>query len=173
MQYARLGQTGLVVSRLAFGAMTFSRGNKEIASVYKVGASLADELVGAALDAGVNLFDTADAYAGGESESLLGTALKERRSQVVIATKVGFRTGEPLIQSGLTRRHILWPVDQSLKRLGTDWIDLYIVHREDPLTPHSRRCIPTGSSITPSTSRPHMRSASGHDEDDRYKRETT
>jgi aryl-alcohol dehydrogenase-like predicted oxidoreductase len=115
--------------------MTFSGGNKDIASVYKVGADLAEKLVSAALDAGINLFDTADAYAGGESEALLGAALKTRRSEAVIATKVGFRTGEPLTQSGLSRRHILWSVDQSLKRLGTDWIDLYIVHREDPHTP--------------------------------------
>lgn len=135
MQYTRLGQSGLVVSRLAFGAMTFSGGNREIASLYKVGAELADELVGAALDAGVNFFDTADAYAGGESETLLGAALKSRRSEAVIATKVGFRSGAPLTQSGLSRRHILWSVDQSLKRLGTDWIDAYIVHREDPFTP--------------------------------------
>lgn len=135
MQYTCLGRTGLVVSRLAFGAMTFSTGNKEIASLYKVGAGLADELVGAALDAGVNFFDTADAYAGGESESILGTALKGRRSEVVIATKVGFRTGVPITQSGLSRRHLLSSVDQSLKRLGTDWIDVYIVHREDPFTP--------------------------------------
>lgn len=135
MQYTILGNTGLVVSRLAFGAMTFSGGNTDIASLYKVGASLADELVGAALDAGVNLFDTADAYAGGESETLLGAALKTRRSEAVIATKVGFRSGTPLTQSGLSKRHIYWSVDQSLKRMDTDWIDLYIVHREDPHTP--------------------------------------
>ncbi|CCM76909.1 aldo/keto reductase [Rhizobium mesoamericanum] len=134
MQYANLGQTGLVVSRLAFGAMTFSSGNKDIASVYKVGANDADELVGAALDAGVNLFDTADAYAGGQSEELLGAALKARRSEAVITTKVGFRSGAPITQAGLSRRHIMWSVDQSLKRLGTDWIDVYVVHKEDPFT---------------------------------------
>jgi aryl-alcohol dehydrogenase-like predicted oxidoreductase len=135
MKYSRLGDSGLIVSRLAFGAMTFTAGNKDMGTVYKVGGSLADELVGKALDAGVTFFDTADGYAGGESESLLGKALKSKREQVVIATKVGFRTGKPLTQSGLSRRHILWSVDQSLKRLGTDWIDAYIVHREDPLTP--------------------------------------
>ena len=135
MQYALLGNTGLAVSRLAFGAMTFTQGNKNIAAVYKVGAKLADELVGQALDAGVNLFDTADGYASGESETLLGAALKQRRDQVVIATKVGFRSGPPMTQSGLSRRHILWSVDQSLRRLGTEWIDIYIAHREDPFTP--------------------------------------
>jgi aryl-alcohol dehydrogenase-like predicted oxidoreductase len=135
MQYTCLGDTGLAVSRLAFGAMTFTQGNKNIGAIYKVEAKLADELVGQALDAGINFFDTADGYAGGESEALLGAALKARRDQVVIATKVGFRSGAPMTQSGLSRRHILWSIDQSLRRLGTDWIDVYIVHREDPYTP--------------------------------------
>lgn len=135
MQYTMLGQTGLLISRLAFGAMTFTSGNKDIGAIYKVGAQLADELVGHALSAGVNLFDTADGYAGGESETLLGQALKSRRNDVLIATKVGFRTGPALMQSGLSRRHILWSIDQSLKRLNTDWVDIYIAHREDPHTP--------------------------------------
>jgi aryl-alcohol dehydrogenase-like predicted oxidoreductase len=135
MQYTQLGSTGLVVSRLAFGAMTFTQGNKDIGAVYKVGAQLAEELVARSLDAGVNFFDTADGYANGESETLLGQALRPRRNEVVIATKVGFRTGTPLTQAGLSRRHILWSVDQSLRRLGSDWIDVYIVHREDPHTP--------------------------------------
>lgn len=135
MQYATLGDTGLVVSRLAFGAMTFTQGNRDVGALYKVGEALADELVGRALDAGINFFDTADAYAGGESETLFGRALRSHRDEVVLATKVGFRTGDPLARSGLSRRHTLWSVDQSLKRLGTDWIDVYIAHREDPHTP--------------------------------------
>ena len=135
MQYTLLGNTGLTVSRLAFGAMTFTAGNKDMGAIYKVGADLAGELVGRALEAGINFFDTADAYAGGESEALLGAALKPHRDQVVIATKVGFRSGPALTRAGLSRRHILWSVDQSLKRLGTDWIDVYIAHREDPHTP--------------------------------------
>jgi aryl-alcohol dehydrogenase-like predicted oxidoreductase len=135
MQYAILGSTGLIVSRLAFGAMTFTQGNRDLGAIYKVGEADADALVGQALDAGVNFFDTADAYAGGESEFLLGRVLKQRRNDMVIATKVGFRTGPALTQAGLSRRHILWSVDQSLRRLGTDWIDVYIVHKEDPLTP--------------------------------------
>src|SRR6185437_15425703 len=119
MQYTTLGSTGLPVSRLAFGAMTFTAGNQDLRSIYKVGAQAAATLVGRALEAGVNFFDTADGYAGGESEKLLGQALKPRRSEVVIATKVGFRTGKPLTQAGLSRRHILWSIDQSLSRLGT------------------------------------------------------
>ena len=135
MQYATLGNTGLLVSRLAFGAMTFTQGNRSFAAIYKVGEKLADELVGGAIDAGINFFDTADVYAGGESEVLLGRALKSRRDEIVLATKVGFRSGDTLPRAGLSRRHILWSVDQSLKRLGTDWIDVYIVHKEDPHTP--------------------------------------
>jgi aryl-alcohol dehydrogenase-like predicted oxidoreductase len=135
MQYATLGRTGLAVSRMSFGAMTFTQGNRDIGAVYKVGAQVADELVGRALEAGINFFDTADAYAGGESEALLGKALQARRNEVVIATKVGFRTGPGLAQAGLTRRHILWSAEHSLKRLGSDWIDVYIVHKEDPYTP--------------------------------------
>lgn len=135
MQYTTLGNTGLVVSRLAFGAMTFTAGDRSLGAVYKTDAEAANALVGQALDAGINFFDTADAYASGQSERILGAALKSRRDEVVIATKVGFRTGTPLSQAGLSRRHILWSVDQSLKRLGTDWIDAYIVHKEDPHTP--------------------------------------
>jgi aryl-alcohol dehydrogenase-like predicted oxidoreductase len=135
MQYTLLGSTGLVVSRLGFGALTFSDGNRSLPSVYKVGAALADELVGCALDAGVNFFDTADVYADGESEALLGAALKPHRDKVVITTKVGNRGSGELLHAGLSKRHILWSVDQSLKRLGTDWIDFYVAHREDPYTP--------------------------------------
>lgn len=137
MRYTLLGNSGLVVSRLGFGALTFTQGNQALRSVYKVGAELADQLVGRAIDAGVTLFDTADVYADGESETLLGAALKPYREQVVIATKVGNRGSadrNPL-NSGLSKRHILASVDQSLKRLGTDWIDCYVAHREDLNTP--------------------------------------
>lgn len=134
MRYAVLGETGVLVSRLSFGAMTFSDAAKG-SPIWKTGAELAERLVHQALDAGVNFFDTADAYAGGESEVLLGKALKDKRDGVVIATKCGFRSGATLTQHGLSRRHIIWSVDQSLRRLGTDWIDVLIAHREDPLTP--------------------------------------
>ncbi|MDE1992820.1 MAG: aldo/keto reductase [Rhizobiaceae bacterium] len=135
MRYITLGDTGLVVSKLAFGAMTFTAGDRSIASIYKTEAETADAMIGQAIDAGINFFDTSDAYASGQSETMLGAALKSRRNDVVIATKVGFRTGSALSQAGLSRRHILWSVEESLKRLGTDWIDVYIVHKEDPFTP--------------------------------------
>ncbi len=136
MQYTRLGTTGLVVSRLAFGALTFTLGNKRLGSFYKVGEAGAQELIGAALDHGVNFFDTADVYASGESEAILGKALRPHRQNVVLATKVGSRAdSREVLHAGLSRRHVLWSIDESLRRLGTDWVDLYIVHRFDPHTP--------------------------------------
>src|SRR5581483_8184128 len=133
-----LGQTGLVISKLAFGGGTFTLGDTTTPgaeSVAKVGPELADRLVGRAIDAGITLFDTSDYYAAGESEVLLGRALKPHRDDIVLTTKCGFRTGAPLVRSGLNRRHIHWSVDQSLRRLGTDWIDVYVMHLEDPYTP--------------------------------------
>ena len=133
MKYTRLGNTGLVVSQLAFGAMTFGSGN--IPSVYKVNQDDAKALVDRALDAGVNFFDTADAYADGQSEIMLSKLLKERRHEVIISTKVGMRMGGGLIQTGLSRKHLMASCEASLKRLGTDAIDLYLVHKTDPFTP--------------------------------------
>jgi aryl-alcohol dehydrogenase-like predicted oxidoreductase len=134
MQYTQLGNTGLVVSRLSFGAMTFGD-HASMPSIYKVDQENAKQMIDACLDAGINFFDTADAYANGQSEVMLGRLLGARRADVVLATKVGFRTGEPITQAGLSRRHIFTSCDHSLKRLNTDYIDLYIVHKEDPFTP--------------------------------------
>jgi aryl-alcohol dehydrogenase-like predicted oxidoreductase len=134
MQYLRLGNTGLIVSRLAFGAMTFGS-DPSMPSIYKVDKQTADALIGKSLDAGINFFDTADGYASGQSETMLGELLSKRRQDVVIATKVGFRSGEPITQAGLSRRHILASCDASLKRLNTDYVDLYIVHKVDQYTP--------------------------------------
>jgi aryl-alcohol dehydrogenase-like predicted oxidoreductase len=134
MQYARLGNSGLIVSRLAFGAMTFGS-DPAIPAIYKVNRDNARAMVHKAIESGINLFDTADGYANGQSETMLGELLREYRKDVIVATKVGFRTGEPVTQAGLSRRHILASCDGSLQRLGTDFIDLYIVHKEDPYTP--------------------------------------
>jgi aryl-alcohol dehydrogenase-like predicted oxidoreductase len=134
MQYTQLGNTGLIVSRLSFGAMTFGS-HDSIPAIYKVDQQTAKEMIETCLDAGINFFDTADAYANGQSEVMLGRILEGRRSDVVIATKVGFRTGEAITQAGLSRRYIFQSCDHSLKRLNTDYIDLYIVHKEDPYTP--------------------------------------
>jgi aryl-alcohol dehydrogenase-like predicted oxidoreductase len=136
MQYSRLGGTGLIVSRLAFGSMTFgSDPTGPFASTYKVDQAGANELVARAIDAGVNFFNSADIYANGDSERILGRAIGVKRQQVVIATKVGNRMGPGLVQAGLSRRHICAAADASLTRLGTDYIDVYLVHKTDALTP--------------------------------------
>jgi aryl-alcohol dehydrogenase-like predicted oxidoreductase len=135
MHYAMLGRSGLVVSRLALGAMTFTGGSHSVPKINKVELALADRLVGRAIDAGITLFDTADVYDGGQAEEVLGAVLRPRRQDVVIATKCGIRSGAALTQSGLSARHIHASVDASLRRLGTDWIDIFIAHRTDPLVP--------------------------------------
>ncbi len=135
MQYTRLGNTGLIVSRMAFGSMTFGSGEGAFGSVYKVDQAAANDLVARALDAGINFFNTADAYANGQSEEMLGQALGKRRQEVVIASKVGNRMSDVLIDQGLSRQHILASIQGSLKRLGSDYLDLYLVHRLDPYTP--------------------------------------
>jgi len=136
MQYTRLGNTGLIVSRLAFGAMTFGSARGTIfEGISRVDQELANQLVAKASDAGINHFNTADVYTGGQSEEFLGKALGGRRQDVVISTKVGFRSGPSLIQQGLSRQHILASAEGSLRRLKTDYIDVYLVHRLDPYTP--------------------------------------
>jgi aryl-alcohol dehydrogenase-like predicted oxidoreductase len=135
MQYQRLGNSGLIVSRMAFGAMTFGQSEGLFAAISKVGQDLADQLVGRVLDAGVNFFNTADVYTEGQSETMLGKALGARRKDAIIATKVGFRTGPALTDQGLSRHHILASAEASLRRLGTDYIDVYLVHRVDRHTP--------------------------------------
>lgn len=134
MQYIRLGNTGLIVSRLCFGSMTFGVGVGNPA-LNKVDLDPAQKMIDQALEAGINFFDTADGYGNGQSEIMLGRLLGARRHEVVISTKVGFRTGAPLTQGGLSRRHILAACDASLQRLGTDYIDVYHLHKEDPYTP--------------------------------------
>jgi aryl-alcohol dehydrogenase-like predicted oxidoreductase len=133
MQYTTLGRTGLVVSRFAFGAMTFGPDQGGFkAGVDQAGA---DEMVGAALEAGINLFDTADQYATGRSEEILGRALGKRRADVVLATKVGNRMSPAPTDAGLSYGHVIAACEASLRRLGTDYVDLYQTHVYDPVTP--------------------------------------
>jgi aryl-alcohol dehydrogenase-like predicted oxidoreductase len=129
-----LGNTGVRVSELCFGAMTFG-GKDYWANIGQVGQKEADDLVNIAIDGGINFFDTADVYSEGMSELLLGKALGTRRNSVVLATKVRGRTGSGPNDVGLSRRHIIDSCNTSLKRLGTDYIDLYQVHSFDPRTP--------------------------------------
>jgi aryl-alcohol dehydrogenase-like predicted oxidoreductase len=137
MRYNLLGKTGLYVSELCLGTMTFGgKGFWEV--VGKLGAKEVENLVGSALDAGVNFVDTANVYSEGESETLLGgalAALGRPRDQVVVATKVRGRMGPSPNQVGLSRAHVLASIDASLKRLGLDHVDLYQIHGFDPTTP--------------------------------------
>ena len=135
MKYARLGDTGLIVSRLALGSMTFGQLKGKLAPMAKVDQPMADRLVASSIDAGVNFFNSADAYAQGQAEEILGRAIGARRRDVVIATKVGNRTGPAVTDRGLSRRHILMEAEESLRRLGTDWIDVYLFHIFDRHTP--------------------------------------
>jgi aryl-alcohol dehydrogenase-like predicted oxidoreductase len=135
MRYARLGNTGLVVSRLSFGSMTFGSGQGPMSQVWKTGQAEADILVARCLDAGVNLFDSADAYAGGESETMLGKALGARRGEIALCSKAGFRASPSQLRTGLSARNLITQCEGSLQRLGTDWLDVFIVHRDDPFTP--------------------------------------
>ncbi len=132
MPLQRLGNSGLEVSRLCLGTMTFGTQWAQIGTTTQPEA---DALVGRSLDAGVNFFDTADVYSSGESESALGKALGKRRQQVILATKVRSRMSDAPNDVGLTRHHILNSVDASLRRLGTEYIDLYQVHCWDASTP--------------------------------------
>jgi aryl-alcohol dehydrogenase-like predicted oxidoreductase len=126
MQYRLLGQTGVTVSSLCFGTMSFGGD--------------ADEATSAALytrcrDAGINFFDCANVYGRGRAESLLGQFMAGHRDELVITSKVGFRMRDGINGEGLSRRHILREVEDSLRRLGTDRIDVYFCHRFDPATP--------------------------------------
>ena len=134
MKYRPLGNTGLLVSELCLGTMTFA-GKDYWAVVGKQDQAEADEMVGTALDAGINFIDTADIYSFGESETLLGKALSGKRDKVVLATKVRGRMGPGPNEVGLSRGHIMSAVEASLRRLGTDWIDLYQIHGFDAMTP--------------------------------------
>jgi aryl-alcohol dehydrogenase-like predicted oxidoreductase len=127
MRYRTLGRTGIKVSPYALGAMMFgSIGNPDHDDSIRI--------IHKALDAGINFIDTADRYSGGESEEIVGQALKGRRDDVVLATKVNGPMGDDPNQRGNSRRWIMAEVENSLRRLETDYIDLYQIHRPDPDT---------------------------------------
>jgi aryl-alcohol dehydrogenase-like predicted oxidoreductase len=153
MQYGRLGSTGLIVSKICLGAGNFSEGPPRIvmpaaggdtpegrpaakvsaATMPYVDPELGRRIIERSLEAGVNFFDSASSY--GDSEILLGRLLGSRRQDVVITTKVGNRTGDAMTHAGLSRVNIMRTCDTSLRRLNTDYIDLYMTHTEDPHTP--------------------------------------
>ena len=137
MQYNRLGNTGLLVSEICLGTMTFG-GKGFWTAVGSLNQSVADNLVARALDAGVNFLDTADVYSEGLSEEITGRAMRNSgraRTDIVLATKVMGAVGKGVNDRGASRGHIMDGVKASLKRLGTDYIDLYQIHGFDPLTP--------------------------------------
>src|SRR5579884_641299 len=126
MDYRQLGRTGVRVSPLCLGAMNFGGVTDETESIATIHA---------ALDAGINFVDTANVYSRGASESVVGKALKGRRDEVVLATKVHGAMGEGPNDNGNSRRHVKMQCEASLRRLQTDWIDLYQLHRPDDQTP--------------------------------------
>ena len=131
MKYRPLANTGVYVSELGLGAMTFGSKWEAIGAL---GQTEANALVDRSIEAGINFFDTADLYSSGESEEVLGCAVADRRHQVLIATKVRGRMGPGPNDVGLSRLHIIQSAEASLRRLGTDYIDLYQIHRSDPET---------------------------------------
>jgi aryl-alcohol dehydrogenase-like predicted oxidoreductase len=127
MQYRTLGRTGIQVSSLALGAMNFG-------AVGRTTQDDATALVDAALEGGINVIDTADMYSGGESEEMVGKAIAGRRDDIVLATKAGLPMGEERNRAGSSRRWLVTELDNSLRRLGVDHVDLYQIHRWDPNT---------------------------------------
>lgn len=126
MKYRHLGKSGLEVSRICLGSNNFGGQVDEANSI---------AIIKKAMDLGINQIDTSNTYLMGKSEKVIGKAIDGCRDQVIIATKVGNPMGDKPNQVGLSRRHILWQVRESLKRLATDFIDIYYIHRFDPTTP--------------------------------------
>jgi aryl-alcohol dehydrogenase-like predicted oxidoreductase len=138
MRYNHLGKTGLFVSELCLGTMSFGTNLGKYAAAGGLTADEAVPIFRHAFDAGINFIDTANVYASGQSEEITGAALKSlgiTRHDVIIATKCEHAVGQGPNDSGASRHHIIREVDQSLKRLGTDYIDLYQLHGWDPVTP--------------------------------------
>jgi aryl-alcohol dehydrogenase-like predicted oxidoreductase len=137
MDYVKLGNTGLDVSPICLGGMSFGSAEGWVHNQWALDEQDSRSIIKRALDLGVNFFDTANVYAYGKSEEILGRALKDyaNRDEVVIATKVFVPMREGPNGSGLSRKHIMSEIDHSLRRLNTDYVDLYIIHRWDYSTP--------------------------------------
>ncbi|MEP3329713.1 aldo/keto reductase [Sedimentitalea sp.] len=136
MKYKALGNTGLYVSELTLGTMTFDKEGGSYAGVTgATGQDLATRMVDVSIEAGINIFDTANVYGTGVSEEILGKALGARRKDVLVATKVGSPMGAGPNDFGASRLSVMREAENSLKRLGTDWIDLYQIHTFDDTTP--------------------------------------
>ncbi|MDO0909618.1 aldo/keto reductase [Streptomyces sp. DT2A-34] len=136
MQYVKLGSTGLDVSRICLGCMTYGLPDRGVHE-WTLDEEASRPLIRQALDAGINFFDTANVYSDGTSEEIVGKALREfaRRDEIVLATKVNGRMRPGPNGAGLSRKAVMTEIDHSLARLGTDYVDLYQIHRFDPHTP--------------------------------------
>jgi aryl-alcohol dehydrogenase-like predicted oxidoreductase len=135
MEYRRLGASGFMVPALTLGTGTFGGGNEFFKAWGSSDVAEARRLADICLEAGLNMFDSADGYSNGLAEEILGQAVEGRRGEVLISTKGSFRRGPGPNQIGNTRHHLINAVDASLRRLGTDYIDLYQLHAYDALTP--------------------------------------
>ncbi|MFG2149506.1 aldo/keto reductase [Streptomyces sp. NPDC048696] len=135
MEYRRLGTSGLMVPALSFGAGTFGGRGELFGAWGDTDAQEARRLVDVSLDAGVTMFDTADVYSGGASEEVLGAAIKGRRDQVIVSTKAGLPMGERPMDAGTSRSRLIKAVEDALRRLGTDYLDLFQLHAFDAGTP--------------------------------------
>jgi aryl-alcohol dehydrogenase-like predicted oxidoreductase len=137
MEYVKLGNTGLDVSPICLGCMSFGTAEGWVHNPWALDEEGSRSIIKRALDLGINFFDTANAYAYGKSEEILGRALKDyaNRDEVVIATKVFVPMRKGPNSGGLSRKHIMSEIDHSLRRLNTDYVDLYIIHRWDYHTP--------------------------------------
>ncbi|WP_068470237.1 aldo/keto reductase [Candidatus Protochlamydia phocaeensis] len=135
MEYRQLGRSGLKVPVLSFGTATFGGSNEFFKRWGETDVEEAKKLIDICLDAGINLFDTADVYSQGSSEEILGQAIKGKRHRALISTKSTFRVGEGPNDAGSSRYHLIQSVETSLKRLQTDYIDIYFLHGFDALTP--------------------------------------
>jgi aryl-alcohol dehydrogenase-like predicted oxidoreductase len=135
MDYRNLGSAGLKVSSLCFGLATFGGGSEFFKAWGSTGVKEAKRLVGLCLDAGINVFDTADAYSAGLSEEVFGQAIRGKRNDLLISTKASIRFGKGPNDVGSSRYHLIEACEGSLKRLGTDHIDIYHLHVFDALTP--------------------------------------
>ncbi|MDM0023725.1 aldo/keto reductase [Variovorax saccharolyticus] len=135
MEYRYLGNSGFKVPALGFGAGTFGGEGPLFSAWGNTDVAGARRIIDICLDAGVNLFDSADVYSGGASESILGAAIKGRRDKVIVSTKLSLRAGEGPNEVGSSRHHLIRGVDAALRRLGTDTIDLLQLHAFDAMTP--------------------------------------
>src|SRR5580700_3332585 len=161
MEYTKLGRTGLEVSRICLGCMSYGGGNRGN-HAWSLGEEESRPFIKRAVEAGINFFDTANRYSLGDSEEILGRAIKDfaRRDEVVIATKVYGRMRPGPNGAGLSRKAIMGEIDASLRRLGTDYVDLYQIHRWDYDTRtrrRSKRCTISSRPARPAISALHRR----------------